>query len=85
MRKSGSNRSIRAASMDSSPLLALRNWSLPFTTETGTGIADIWAGLVLLAAVALIVHRVLARPARRARRAAERILSNYSASAGAPV
>jgi len=33
--------------------------ALLFTTETGTGIADIWAGLVLLAAAALIVHRVL--------------------------
>ena len=31
----------------------------PFTTETGAGIASIWAGLVLLFAVVLIVYRVL--------------------------
>jgi hypothetical protein len=32
---------------------------LPFTTETGKGIASTWAGLVLLSAVVPIVHRVL--------------------------
>jgi hypothetical protein len=31
---------------------------LLFTTEIGTGIADIWTGLILLAAVVMIVHRV---------------------------
>jgi hypothetical protein len=33
---------------------------LLFTTETGTGIAEIWTGLILLAATLLIVHRVFA-------------------------
>jgi hypothetical protein len=33
--------------------------TLSFTTETGRGIANIWAGLVLLFAVAVNVHRVL--------------------------
>jgi len=33
--------------------------ALSFTTETGRGIASIWAGLVLLFTVAVIVHRVL--------------------------
>ena len=33
--------------------------AVSLTTETGAGIASIWAGLVLLFAVVLIVHRVL--------------------------
>jgi hypothetical protein len=33
--------------------------ALSFTTETGRGIASIWAGLVLLFAVVVIVRRVL--------------------------
>jgi hypothetical protein len=33
--------------------------TLSFTTETGRGIASVWAGLVLLFAVVVIVHRVL--------------------------
>jgi Ion channel len=33
--------------------------TLSFTTETGSGIASVWAGLVLLFAVLVIVHRVL--------------------------
>ena len=33
--------------------------TLSFTTETGRGIASIWAGLVLLFAVVVIVRRVL--------------------------
>lgn len=33
--------------------------TLSFTTEIGRGIASIWAGLVLLLAVVVIVHRVL--------------------------
>ena len=32
--------------------------ALLFTTETGTGISNIWAGLILLAAALMIVHRV---------------------------
>ena len=34
--------------------------AVSFTTETGRGIASVWAGLVLLAAVVAIAHRVLA-------------------------
>jgi hypothetical protein len=33
--------------------------TLSFTIETGRGIASVWAGLVLLFAVVVIVHRVL--------------------------
>ena len=33
--------------------------TLSFATESGRGIANIWAGLVLLLAVVVIVHRVL--------------------------
>ena len=34
--------------------------AVSFTTQTGSGIASLWAGLVLLFAVVLIVYRVLA-------------------------
>jgi len=36
-------------------------FALSFTTETGSGIASIWAGLVLLFVVVVIVHRVLSQ------------------------
>ncbi len=41
------------------PIFSFLSFS-PATGDTGTGIADIWTGLVLLIAAVMIVHRVLA-------------------------